>query len=57
MIFKSHLFTLLVYSVIVSLMIAFIKYDHKKEIFRYALKLFIYMSGGVIIFSWIMYFL
>jgi len=57
MIFRSHFLSLFVYSVIVSILIAFIKYDEKKEIARYAVKLFLYMTCGVIIFSWIMYFL
>ena len=45
-----------VYAVIVSIMIAFIRYDKNKDIFRYSLKLLIYMVGGVIVFSWFMYF-
>ena len=57
MILDSHLFSMLIFSIIVSILISFIKYDEKKDIFRYALKLFCYMSGGVIIFSWVMYLL
>jgi len=57
MIFKSHLITMLVYALIVSTLIAFIRYDEKKDIKRYGIKLFLYMTGGVIIFSWIMHFL
>ncbi|MGE5340078.1 MAG: hypothetical protein ACM3SY_01235 [Candidatus Omnitrophota bacterium] len=45
-----------IFSVIVSTMLAFIKYDEKKDIFKYGLKLLIYMVGGVIVVSWIMYF-
>lgn len=56
MIFKSHFISMFVYAVIVSIMIAFIRYDKKKDIFRYSLKLLIYMVGGVIVFSWFMYF-
>ena len=48
---------MLVYALIVSTMIAFLRYDDKKEIKRYGIKLFLYMTGGVIIFSWIMHFL
>jgi hypothetical protein len=57
MIFKSHLITMLIFAIIVSTMIAFIRYDSIKEIKRYGLKLFLYMTGGVIIFSWVMHFL
>ena len=55
--FKSHLFSLLVFSGIVSILMAFIKFDDLRAIWRYALKHFIYMVGGVIIFSWIMRFI
>jgi hypothetical protein len=57
MIFRSHFFTMLIYTVIVSTLIAFIRFDEKKEILKYGLKLFLYMAGGVIIVSWLMYFL
>lgn len=36
---------------------AFIKYDEKRDITRYAIKYFLYMTGGVILFSWFMRFL
>lgn len=48
---------MLVYAIIVSTVIAFIRFDEKKDILRYGLKLFLYMVGGVIIVSWLMYFL
>ncbi len=57
MIFKSHFFTMLIFTLIVSTLITFIRYDEKKDIFRYGLKLFLYMTGGVILFSWFMHFL
>ncbi len=55
MIFRSHFLTLLIFSIIVSTVIAFIKHDEKKEIMRYGLKLLGLMVGGVILVSWIMY--
>jgi len=55
MIFTSHFTSMLVFSIIVSILIAFVRYDTKKDIVRYALKLFLYMCVGVIIFSWVMY--
>ena len=57
MIFKSHLLSMLIFALIVSILLAFIKYDDRPRIFRYALKLFLYMAGGVIVFSWLMYLL
>ncbi len=57
MIFKSHFLSMIVFSLIVSVLMAFIRYDDKKAILRYALKLFLYMTGGVILFSWVMYLL
>lgn len=57
MIFKSHFFAMLIFVVIVSTILAFLKYDEKKDIVRYGIKLFIYMLCGVIIASWMMNFL
>lgn len=54
--FKSHFIAMLVYAVIVAAVIAFIRFDDKKQILKYGLKLFIYMVGGVVIVSWLMYF-
>jgi hypothetical protein len=55
-IFKSHLISMVIYSLIVSVTIALIRYDNLQEIKKYALKIFLYMTCGVIIFSWVMYF-
>lgn len=55
MIFKSHILSMLVFAAIVSIMLAFIKHDDFRHISRYALKLFLYMAGGVVVSSWIMY--
>lgn len=57
MIFRSHLLSMLIFALIVSTLLAFIKYDDGRRITRYALKLFLYMAGGVILFSWLMYLL
>ncbi len=53
--FKSHFISMLVYALIVSVILAFIKYDDKKAILRYWIRLFLYMVFGVIAFSWFMY--
>ncbi len=52
--FKSHLISLLLFSGLVSVLMAFIKFDEKEDILRYVVKYFTYMVGGVIIASWIM---
>jgi hypothetical protein len=56
MIFKSHLISMLVFALIVAIMLAFIKHSDKRQVLRYALKLFLYMAGGVVVFSWFMHF-
>jgi hypothetical protein len=48
---------MIVFSFIVSILMAFLKYDEKKDIIKYAVKLFIYMCGGVVLFSYIMRYL
>jgi hypothetical protein len=53
--FKSHIFSLLVFAAIVAVILAFIKHDDPRRISRYALKLFLYMAGGVVVASWVMY--
>ena len=57
MIFKSHLVSMLIFALIVSIMLAFIKHDDGRSIFRYARKIFLYLAGGVVLFSWLMYFI
>jgi hypothetical protein len=56
MIFRSHLLTMVLFATIVSVLLALIRHDEPRAIRRYALKLFILMVGGVIIFSWVMRF-
>ena len=46
---------MLIFAAIVSILLAFIKHDNYRHITRYALKLFLYMVGGVIVSSWFMY--
>lgn len=48
---------MLILSIIISTILAFLKYDEKKDIIRYGIKLLIYMVCGVIITAWLMYFL
>ncbi len=55
MIFKSHFLTMFIYTIIVSIIIALVRFETKEEIIKAGLKMFFMMTGGVIIFSWIMY--
>ncbi|MCK4888525.1 MAG: hypothetical protein KAS21_01950 [Candidatus Aminicenantes bacterium] len=55
--FKSHLISMLVFSGIVSTIIAFIRHDDKAKIKKEGIKLFLYMSIGIIAGSWIINFL
>lgn len=48
---------MLVFSGIVSTMIAFIRFDDKEKIKKEGIKLFLYMSLGIIAGSWIINFL
>jgi len=54
-IFKSHILSMLIFAAIVSILLAFIKHNDYRQITRYALKLFLYMAGGVILVSWLMF--
>jgi len=56
MIFKSHFYAMIIFATIVSTLLAFIRYDKKKDILKYGLKIFLYMSVGVIAFSWVMHY-
>ena len=56
MIFKSHMISMLIFALIVSVMLAFIRHSDLRQVRNYALKLFLYMVGGVIAFSWFMHF-
>ncbi len=55
MIFKSHFITMLVYAIIVSVILALVRFKTKEEIIKAGLKMFLMMTGGVVIFSWLMY--
>ncbi|MCX6558581.1 MAG: hypothetical protein NTW95_14315 [Candidatus Aminicenantes bacterium] len=48
---------MLIFAAIVSVVLAFIKHNDSRRIGTYALKLFLYMAGGVVVFSWIMHLL
>lgn len=55
MIFKSHMISMLILAVVVSVVLAVIRHDDRRTICRYGLKLFLFLAGGVIAFSWFMH--
>ena len=55
MIFKSHLFSMIVYAAFVALILALLRRSDKKARIRYGLTLFLIMVGGAILFGWLMY--
>lgn len=56
-VFRSHMITMIVFASIISVMMAFLRYDEKKEIMKYGIRLFLYMVGSVVVISWVMFFL
>ncbi len=55
MILKSHLLSMVLYALLVSIVLALIRRNDKKSRFRYGLTLFLIMVGGAIVFGWFMY--
>jgi len=55
MIFKSHLFSMILYAAFVCVVLALIRKDERKAQIKYALSLFVFMVFGAIIFGWFMY--
>jgi hypothetical protein len=56
MIYESHLFSMIVYSVFVSLVMALIRRTEKKDRIRYGVTLFVIMTVGALAFGWFMFF-
>ena len=52
--FRSHFYALVIFALLVVPVIALVRYEDKKTVLRYGIKLFIFMVGGVIAASWIM---
>jgi hypothetical protein len=55
--FRSLLFSMVVFAAIISILMAALKHDRIKSIMQHALKLFLLMTGAVILGSWAMHFL
>jgi hypothetical protein len=55
MIYESHLFSMVVYSIFVSLVMALIRRTEKKDRIRYGVTLFLIMTVGALAFGWFMF--
>ncbi|MCX6562392.1 MAG: hypothetical protein NTU60_02170 [Candidatus Aminicenantes bacterium] len=55
MIFKSHLFSMILYAFFVTVVLALLRRDNKRSRLRYGLFLFLIMIGGALLFGWLMY--
>ena len=52
--FESHLLSMACFAALVSLMLACLKADTRREIAQAAAKNFFFMAGGVVVAGWIM---
>jgi hypothetical protein len=55
MIFRSHLFSMIVYAFFVSVVLSLIRRNDPKSQFKYGLWLFLVMVVGALAFGWLMY--
>ncbi len=55
MILHSHLLSMVLYALLVSIVLALIRRDAKKAQIRYGVTLFLIMVVGAIAFGWFMY--
>ena len=55
MIFRSHLFSMIVYAFFASVVLALIRREERRAQVKYGLFLFLIMVVGAIIFGWLMY--
>ncbi|HEX9902131.1 MAG TPA: hypothetical protein VGB72_04635 [Acidobacteriota bacterium] len=55
MILHSHLLSMVLYALLVSIVLALIRRDTKKTQVRYGVTLFLIMVVGAIAFGWFMY--
>ncbi len=55
MILKSHLLSMIIYSVFVCIVLAIIRRGERKAQIRYFITLFLIMVVGALLFGWFMY--
>ncbi len=56
MIFRSHLLSMIIYAFFVSVVLALIRREGRKDQLKYGLSLFLIMVAGALAFGWFMYF-
>ncbi|MBN2246547.1 MAG: hypothetical protein JW755_11955 [Candidatus Aminicenantes bacterium] len=54
MILKSHLISMILYSLLVCIVLALIRREKRKDQIKYGLSLFLIMTAGAILFGWFM---
>ncbi|MCX6562935.1 MAG: hypothetical protein NTU60_04940 [Candidatus Aminicenantes bacterium] len=54
--FRSHFVSMAVFAGIVSILLACLKQETRRGIIRYAVKNFLFMTGGVILAGWFIHF-
>jgi uncharacterized membrane protein len=52
--FESHLVLMTIFAAVVSVMTAFLKFETRKDIMRYAAKMFGLMVAGGILLTWVL---
>jgi len=55
MIFKSHLFSMILYALLVSIVLTLLRREERKARIKYGVFLFLIMVGGALLFGWLMY--
>ncbi len=57
MIFRSHLFSMIFFALIVSIVFALIREGSPRAQIKYGISLFLSLVLGAILFGWVMYFI
>jgi len=55
MIFNSHIISMIIYAALVSIVLALIRRDNRKDQIKYFISLFLIMTAGALLFGWFMY--
>ena len=55
MILHSHLFSMIIYSLLVCIVLSLLRRESRKARLRYGISLFLIMVGGALLFGWFMY--
>ncbi len=55
MILKSHILSMVIYSLLVCIVLALLRRENRRAQVKYALSLFLFMVVGALLFGWLMY--